>query len=227
MLGRALDVLAMLHDDAVVEHGHEGWGGKLGAVVARRLEDDVVDVPCAGRHAGVHQRRVLAVDCRRQAVGVGGIAEAVQHLHFVQAQQEDAAVAATLAVRRDLRRRAPLHMQLATAERFAGVDVAAARFHLHRVAGDEIPRRLTIVAPSPGVQAAAVEEHDGVGRRLASAFLGGERRRRHHRRGRAVDVVDAPLRLRQARRVGIALRQFADFVAHWLPLGVDDSSYRM
>src|SRR5690606_40004170 len=60
-------------------------GGCERAVIveARAAEDDVEGVPLAHGAAGVHQRRVLAVDGAGHAVGVGGVVARLQHLHLV------------------------------------------------------------------------------------------------------------------------------------------------
>ena len=80
------------------------------------VEDDVVGLPLARRARGVDQRRVLAVDRAAPAVGVGRVLIAVEDLDLVAAEEEDAAVAAALAVAFDVLGRGELEVELEVAE---------------------------------------------------------------------------------------------------------------
>ena len=64
----------------------------------RHVEEDVVGLPFAGRPAGVRQRRMLAVNPRRGAIGIGLVLVAIQDLNLILTHQENPAVAPTLTV---------------------------------------------------------------------------------------------------------------------------------
>ena len=83
-----------------------------GGVEPGAAEGDVVRLPLAGRARGVEQGRILAVDRAGLAVGVGVGLVRVQHLDLELAHQEDAAVAAILALTLGRARRGPLDVEL-------------------------------------------------------------------------------------------------------------------
>src|SRR5690606_7881323 len=129
VFGGAGDDRVVLDQNAVVQHG-DARGRKQSSAFgeARRLPDDVIDLPLARRARGVHQRDRLLVDRGRLAIGIGGVAVTVEHLQFVALLQEDAAVAAVLAIEAIGRgRTAPFDVQLDVAELLAGADALAAR----------------------------------------------------------------------------------------------------
>src|SRR5215471_1317405 len=68
MRGRAEQHAVVLHPDAVVDHRTCWRGDQLLTVEARCDPDDVVSLLCTRRSAGVHQRRILAVDGRGGAI---------------------------------------------------------------------------------------------------------------------------------------------------------------
>src|SRR6266852_2761727 len=87
----------ILNEDAVVEGGDAGWAQEFaGGVEARSVKNDVVNLPLAGRARGVYLGRELAVDGGGLAVGVGFVFVGVEDLDFVEAVEENAAVAAVL-----------------------------------------------------------------------------------------------------------------------------------
>ena len=109
----------------------------------------------------------------------------VEHLHFVDAHQEDTTVAPllTFAVRGD--RRHPLDVELHVAEFADTGNVASAGGDFHIVVGELPARRLAAgVGGSPATQRLAAEEHDRI-------------RRRSLHRARRAGVDDRRLRARQ------------------------------
>src|SRR5690606_2690994 len=110
-------------------------------------EDDVVGLPLARRAAGVHERRELAVERRRLAVGIGCAPVRVQALDLVAAREEAAAVAAVLALSRRRRRRAPLDVQLDIAEARRRAEGARTGHDFQRAIDDAPPRRRSEVRP--------------------------------------------------------------------------------
>src|SRR5439155_19986067 len=89
---------------------------RAGRRESRSREDDVVALPGAGLARRVHERWILAVHRRGLAVGVRRVVVAVEHLNLELAEQEDAAVAASLTVPLHLARRRELHVQLTVGE---------------------------------------------------------------------------------------------------------------
>jgi hypothetical protein len=197
---------------------HDGHPRRLeqcaGRSEAGAAEIDVIGLPVAGRAHGVGERRELAVERRRLAVGVGLVVVEIQDLDLVALHQEHAAVAASLAVALDLGRRRPLDVQLHVAEALPRPDVAGARLD-HEGAVLDPPLRGSVIDRLPGRQIGAVEQDDGIrghGRRQRL------RRRGHHVRARPSHVVRAPFGLRQGegtdeadrRRERAALPDFAE-----------------
>src|SRR2546430_17638084 len=107
----------------------------------RPMENDVIGLPLARWTAGVHQRRILAVNRGGLAIGVGFIVEAIHHLHFVSRHQIDAGVSAVLSIGFGGIGRGPLDVKLAIAIAFPGLNAAFARDDLH-VAVLYLPHRL-------------------------------------------------------------------------------------
>ena len=96
---------------------------------------DVVGLPLAGGPRGVGQRRILAVNGAGLAVGVGIGLVRVEDLHLKLAHQENAAVAAILALAGRRVGRGPLDMQLHVAEFRLGLDRAGSRGDFHDTIG--------------------------------------------------------------------------------------------
>ena len=159
----------------------------------RSGKDDVVNLPLARGQRGIHQRRVLAIDRACGTVGIRGVVEAIQHLNFVFAVQEHAAVAAALAVAMRWSRRGPFDMKLEVAEVIFGVNVAGLGNGNHFAVFDLPFARLGLIAGMPLVEILSIEEHDGVGGRLAWNFGRAEGAGRDDAGLRACAVVDMPL----------------------------------
>ncbi len=152
---------------AVVEHDHGGGACERPIrAEARGGECHVVVLPLAGCAGRVHHRDVLLVDRARLPVGVGAVVVRIEDLEFVALHEVDATVAPTLAVARDLRRRAPLDVELKVAESTARPDVAGPGHDGHGATLDA-PSRGTAVLRAPRREIAAVEQHDGIRRRSA------------------------------------------------------------
>src|SRR5690606_41140311 len=98
---------------------------------------------------------------------------------LVAPHQDDAAVAAPLAVSLGLGRRRELDVQLHAAERFTRDDGAGARagFEVAVTNGPFGVDELALAVVRPGRQVLSVEQHDGDRRRIA-----GSRARRYTRR---------------------------------------------
>src|SRR2546425_449487 len=138
----------------------------------RAVEHDVIGLPLTGGAAGVRERRILAVHGGRLTVGVGAVLIRIEHLDFVAAHQEDAAVAALLALALGRRGGRPLDVQLAVAEGAGRVDAAAPAHDLH-VPVRHLPAGRLRRVSFPTRETLAVEQHNRVGWRRA-------RRRRGH-----------------------------------------------
>src|SRR6266852_2842870 len=155
------------------------------------MKNDVVGLPLARRARRVDLRRELAIDGGGLAVGVGFTFVGVEDLDFVEAVEEDAAVAAVLVRAFGGARLGEFDVQLAIAEGFAGVDVAGF--------GDDFeisvfyfPLGGRAVFALPLGEIFAVEEDDSVGGRAAGRFLCACRAGIDYWRDRAVRVVDLP-----------------------------------
>src|SRR4029077_15199246 len=125
------DDRVVLDEHAVVQHGHPR---RVAYRAVRReagpVKDDVVGLPLARRAARVDERRGLPVHRSRLAVGVRVAVIGIEHLHFVMRHQEDAAVAAILALASRRQRRRPFDVQLDVAEAALGHERARAGRHL-------------------------------------------------------------------------------------------------
>src|SRR5204863_6997465 len=125
--GLAVNLDVVLHQHAVVQYCHTpAPRGLADFVKVRGSEDNVVALPFARLARSVDQRRVLFVDRTGLPVEVGWVLVRIEHLDFVMAHQEDAAVAAALAVAFDFGGGGPFYVQLAIAEFLFGGDVARA-----------------------------------------------------------------------------------------------------
>src|SRR5207249_2418054 len=110
--------------------------------------------------------RVGAIDGAGLAVGIGGVLETVQHLDLVAVEEEDAAVAATLAAPGRRHGRGPLDVKLAVADGIFGRNRAAAAHDL-RVAVLDLPLCRPATGTLPPGEVFAVEENHRIRRRPA------------------------------------------------------------
>ena len=98
MRRRAREFDVVLHQHAVMQHGHSGGAKEFSsAVEARAMKNDVVTLPLARRTRGVDQRRILAVNGGRLTICIGLVFVGIQDLNFIQAHQKNTTVAAPLA----------------------------------------------------------------------------------------------------------------------------------
>src|SRR5258706_15100313 len=111
MLRRSHELGVILSNHAVMEYRDGAGDIDLAVLEARRGVNDVVDLPLAGRPASIDERRRLSIDRSGLAIGISQIVIAIENLDFIQAHQEDAAIAASLAVSLRRRRSAPLDME--------------------------------------------------------------------------------------------------------------------
>ena len=82
-----------------MEEGHPRRLQELaGPVEPGAAEGDVIGLPFPGRARGVEEGGILAIDRPRLTVGVGVGLVGIQHLDLELTHQEDAAVAAVLAL---------------------------------------------------------------------------------------------------------------------------------
>ena len=109
-----------MHDDAIEEDRDLGGGDHFAVLGDGSFEDDVVALPFALRGGGVHEGWELAVDGTGLAVGVGDVGVAFADLDFVFAHQEDAGVAAFLAINFAVSGDAVFDVDLAVTEFFFG-----------------------------------------------------------------------------------------------------------
>ena len=139
-MGRgAQNLFVVLHQHAVVNHSHESRSKQLLSFKTRRFKNNVVSLPFPRPARRVDQRRILAVNRRRLAIGIREIFKRIQHLHLILAHQHDAAVAPVLARALHHRRCRPFHMQLHVPELLTRVHAPRARHHFH-VAVYDFPR---------------------------------------------------------------------------------------
>ncbi len=194
---RAHHFLVIVHQHVVHEHRLVGRLHQLLAVEPGRFEHDIVYLPLPRRTRRIGQRRPLPVNRACLPIGIRGIMKGIQHLDFVAAHHQNAAVAAPLAGSLDVRRLAPLHMQLNVAELLARHQVAIARAFevsvLYRPARRNQFAGIGALAHlRPLREILTVEQDGGVGRwRIRRGP------RRHHRRVRPVRIVHVPLQAGQ------------------------------
>lgn len=97
VLRLSLQFLRVMDDDSIVKHRDHGRSEDTIAFEHRTTPDDVVALPLARLAAGIDEGWELSVNCARDAIGVDRILESIEDLDFVDADQEDSAVPATLA----------------------------------------------------------------------------------------------------------------------------------
>src|SRR5579875_1413381 len=183
IVGRiAQNLGVVLYQDAVVQHRHiSGLLQFAFAIETRGREDDVVALPLARFTASVDHRRPLIVHRGALPFGIGLIVVRIKHLNLiVGAHEADAVVAASLSLAFDLLGRGKFHVQLNVAEAPFGLD-------------DSFDGETAVFVYFPPFRAfplletLAVEEHNGVGGRIAVLAW------RHHRRLRPDDTGEIPL----------------------------------
>ncbi len=125
------------------------------------------------------------------AIRVGHVVVRIKHLDLEAAHEKHTAVAAPLAVAFHLGGRRELEVQLAVAKAFPGLNLAAAGQHLHEAVLHEPLHRLTLVV-LPLRKVGAIEEDDGIGRRLAGLIQRAEGAGSNPWWLRPVAVVDGP-----------------------------------
>src|ERR1051326_393953 len=161
--GRTGQRHVVLNQNAVVEDGHAGWrSNRPRSLESRSGVDNIINLPLAGRKAGVDQRWVLAVDSSGGTIGISLVLVRIEDLYFIAVQaKKHAAIPASLALAMGRRGRGPFNMQLAIAEILDGSDVAAAfdTFHV-AITGD--PFSGGSVHACPLGEVFAIEENDGV-----------------------------------------------------------------
>ena len=203
--GRAEDRLVVLNQDAVLKDRLAGGADQMMVrVPAGGFKNDIIGLPFAWGPANVGQRRRLPVNRAALAVRISGVVVTVEHLQFVNALHENAAVAALLAVAFG-RRFGPFNMQLEVGELILGVDAAGAGFAFHIIVFLFPFDRSFVTFPMGKIR--AIKEHNGVrGRRGQIAEFGGGR---HHRGHGTIWVMHMPFAGRQQRSIGITRLVFS------------------
>src|SRR6185312_1396998 len=206
---RSEQFFVVVHQDTVEEDGLIGRLQYFVSIHFRGFEDDVVSLPLAGLARRVLERRPLTVDGADLSIGIGGIVPAIEHLNFIAALQENAAVAAVLAVAANFGGVGENHVELHIAELFLRHDVTLAESHFH-VAVLDLPAGLAglrhrtgrhhLLRPLPVGEIFSIKEDDGVRRGIPIRIL----TRRDFRRMRARGIMHVPLLSGNERRVSIA-----------------------
>ncbi len=152
----------VLHHDAIVDDGDTARRSS-NAVNAptRGGVDDVVGLPFAGRAAGIHKWYRLFVNRGSLPIWIGCIVETIEHLHFVAALQEDAAVASALALSLYHGRCPPFDVQLAVAKYFFGKNIPRIGLDGHGTIL-HFPLGGCAVFMGEFVEIRPVEQHDGI-----------------------------------------------------------------
>ena len=145
-----------------------GFGELAVLVEAGPAKGDVVGLPLSGRARGVGERRILAVNGPGLAVGVGIGLVGIEDLQLEQAHEENAAVAAILALAAGRVGRGPLDMQLNIPEFGLGLDRSGSRGDFHEPVRHLPPCRAAL-GGLPGVEVRSIEQDDGILRRRAAA----------------------------------------------------------
>ena len=98
-MSRAENFFVVLNEYAVMKDRQaRGLEQIAGIVKARTAERGVERLPLPGRARGVKERRVLAIDRSGLSVGVSIGPVGIEDLQLVKAHEEDAAIAAVLAL---------------------------------------------------------------------------------------------------------------------------------
>ena len=79
----------ILGDNAVVKDGDDGWADELIVFEPRAVEDDVVNIPSAGRTGGIYERGHESVQGGGLTVGVGFVFVGIEDLDLVFSEEED------------------------------------------------------------------------------------------------------------------------------------------
>src|ERR1039457_6826349 len=159
------DLGVVLNQNSIVQHGDGARLQHLPLVIETRgMKDNVIGLPFPGLAGDVDKGRILTVHGAGLTVEVGLVLIGVQDLEFVASLNDNAAVAATLTFADDYRRRRPIDMQLAIAERLLRDDAAGPVDRGHAVL--HLPRGPAPALASPLRQVSAIKKHNRVrGRR--------------------------------------------------------------
>ena len=193
MAGGSGEFDIVLRENTVVEDGNvRGASEFAGCIKARAMPDDVVDLPLAGGTRSIDERRILTVHRGNLAIGISFAVVRIQHLNFVKAHQEDAAVTAVLVFAFGRIGLAKLDMELAIAEVVFSTDVAGLGRNF-KVAVFDFPRGgAPILFLDPFGEVFAVEKHDRVRRRFARCILRTGCAGGYDRRAGTITVVNFP-----------------------------------
>src|SRR5262245_12621499 len=200
MVGRPPERSGVVHDNAVVNHGHGRRRVELVRGESRRREHDVVGLPLSWPARRVDEGWKLTVHGGRLTVRVGWILEAVQHLNLEDAGQKYTAVAAPLALAFDCGGRRELDVKLNVAELalrsehpFSSLENAGS----HRPAGG----RSVVSLPVRQIVSGAQKDD-----RIAGRCWEGRWSWSDDGRSRPLDVVNPPFPIRLKGRVVVPER---------------------
>jgi hypothetical protein len=160
----------VLDEHSVVQHGEGGSASDLACFVEEwAVENDVIGLPLTGLAADVDERFLAAVECAGLAIGIGDIVVVIEDLDLIGVHEENAAVAAALAVTFDAGGGCPLDVNLAGAEFLLGLNVTGF-FDGLECSIDDFPAAGAALGVGPVFGEClfrAIEKHDGIGWRCA------------------------------------------------------------
>src|SRR3954465_11031641 len=96
MYRRTQQLLVVVHQHSIEQHGEIGGLHDRVAIHLRCLKDNVVGLPLARLARGIREWWPLAVNRSELSIRIRRIIPAVENLHLIAALQEDSAVAAIL-----------------------------------------------------------------------------------------------------------------------------------
>ncbi len=193
MAGGTGELDVVLREDAIVEDcDMRGSSEFAGRVKTRTVPDDVVRLPLAGGACGIDERGILAVHRGNLAVCVSFAVVGIEDLNFVEAHQEDTAVAAVLIFALGRIGFTEFDVELAIAEALLGLDIASLGCDLEVAIFDFPHGGAAVFLAHPFGEVFAVEEDDCVRGRFAGRVLCAGRAGSDDHRVGTVAVVDFP-----------------------------------
>ncbi len=153
----------MVQKDAIVDHGDVCIFHEFITFPQGTFKDDVIGLPFARLFNGVAKGRVLPVHCPALAVCIALVVVGIEELDFIVPEDDQATVAATLAVPFDFGRGGEFQVELEVPEILLGLDRPGLGCDFHEIADDFPFDGLPWLCVLPAIQTCAVEEDRGVG----------------------------------------------------------------
>ena len=116
MAGASVNFLGEMHEHAIVQQSETGGLHHFAVCENRRGENQIVALPFAGRTAGIHERRSLAIDGGALTIGRPLLGEGIEDLDFVEAVNNYTVVTAIVPGSFEVRGRLPFQMKLDAAK---------------------------------------------------------------------------------------------------------------